>query len=378
MLLSIVIPTKDRYKYLFKLITLLDSYEMNDVELVIEDNTFDNSEYLSFIDKHQFKIPIVYQNEKKPLAMRYNIDNAISHSHGKYVCLLGDDDAVTPLIVDCVKWMEAHNIDSVRQEFEITYKWPAYKDEDNIYLKGGTLSYHPFTHTHRQILIEDAVNEVVQNGFVGLGNTSCVYQGIVSREMLDKLYSIGGCYMPGPSPDMANAMALSHVVKTHYVIDSPVIISGGSEYQGGRSKEIKSWVQPLSVVPYISEEDKKLWDKRIPHFWSDATVWPESGIKGLEYVNQYEKIDKIDFDMIRTRALIRGKEYKSEILKQSDSPLRVLTGYYKYRCRRILSKLKHFIVPGRFYKQNNVVFQYGLNDIMRVKEYFEDKKMLYF
>ena len=48
-LLSIIIPTKDRYKYLKILISLIDSYNLSELELIIQDNTSDNTEILKFL-----------------------------------------------------------------------------------------------------------------------------------------------------------------------------------------------------------------------------------------------------------------------------------------------------------------------------------------
>ena len=50
-LISVVIPTKDRYKYLKKLISLIDSYNLNEFELILQDNTFDNSEIVHFLSQ---------------------------------------------------------------------------------------------------------------------------------------------------------------------------------------------------------------------------------------------------------------------------------------------------------------------------------------
>ncbi len=353
-LLSIVIPTKDRYKYLFQLIPLIDSYKLKRVELVIEDNSSVNLEYVKFMDAHVFSIPIVYNNCKKQLPVRYNIDNAILHSRGKYVCVIGDDDAVTPLIIDCVTWMEKNNIESVRQKHEITYKWPAYKDERYNISAGGYLKFFSFTSVHDCIVPKDAAIDVIKGGFRGLGNCPCVYQGIVRRDILFELYKIGETFTPGPSPDMANAMALSYVVKKHYVIDAPVIISGGSEFQGGKNAKIKSWVQPLSNILFISEQDKSNWDSRIPYFWSETTVWPESGIKGLEYVGKGDNLDYCDFDMILARSLFRAPDYRKHILSKSPSKRKVLLLYYMLQIREILAKFKRFLLKRRIIKQMNL------------------------
>ena len=44
--LSIVVPTKNRYKYLYHLIDLVGDLDTNLVELVIQDNSTDNTEII--------------------------------------------------------------------------------------------------------------------------------------------------------------------------------------------------------------------------------------------------------------------------------------------------------------------------------------------
>ena len=51
MLLSIIIPTKDRYHYLKECITTVLSVNTDDFELIIQDNTADNSEIRDFCEE---------------------------------------------------------------------------------------------------------------------------------------------------------------------------------------------------------------------------------------------------------------------------------------------------------------------------------------
>jgi glycosyltransferase involved in cell wall biosynthesis len=360
--LSIIIPTKDRYKYLLPLLQLIDSYQLKNTEIVVEDNSADNSEYLKFTEAVKFATPVVYNHTPQQIAIALNVDNAVKHSSGEYLCMIGDDDAVTPLISDCLDWMEKNNVDSIRQKCELTYKWPTYSDNKGINL-GATLTYEKITKDFVKVDLDKAVKGVVASGIMSLGRMPCLYQGIVKRKCLDSLYQIGGTYAPGPSPDMANAMALSFVVKSHYVIDMPVIVSGGSEYQGGRSKKIKSWVQPLENVPFISDEAKRKWDKRIPYFWCGHTVWPESGIKGLQYVGQEKYLENLDWDRLLARCMMRSFQRRNEILSRTLNKSKVRLLYAKLYCRQQLAQVKHLIWRKFDLKSKNTVKKTSVNDI---------------
>lgn len=341
--LSIIIPTKDRYKYLLPLIKMLDGFGFKHTELVIEDNSADNEECKRFIIENAFSIPIVYNQNTFQIPICQNIDNAIKHSNGEYVCVIGDDDAVTPLIEDYVDWMRKNGVDSVRQKSELTYKWPSFTD-DGGHAQGAVLTYQTVGDYNHDVDTVEAVKAVIDSGIMTLGNMPCVYQGIVKRTTLDKLYDIGGTFFPGPSPDMGNAMSLCFVVEKHYATEIPLIISGGSEFQGGKNAKIKKWVQPLENVPFISAEAKSKWDKRIPYFWCGHTVWPESGIKGLEYVGKQSYLDAMDFDLLLSKCLYRGFEYRKDILARTSNKTRVILLFIKFYIREDLAMLKRSLM----------------------------------
>lgn len=368
--LSIVIPEKDRYKYLLPLVKLIDSFNLPDTEIVIDDNSDDNRPWIDFIDKNEINTPIVYNYVKNQISVRQNYENGIRHSNGDYLCFLGDDDAVMPNILECALWMKRNGIDSLRQKYEITYKWPSYSDIQKEGMLGATLSYNRCNSSVEVVDAKKAAKDVVVSGFSSLGHCPCFYHGIVARKTLDKLYEIGGSYIPGPSPDMANALALSFVVEKFCITDIPFVISGGSEYQGGRSAKVKSWTQPLSKVPFISEADKKAWDKRLPYIWCGPTVWPESGIKGLEYVGQESLEEMIDFDELIARVLPRVKgEDRQMVLNKAVNRRRVYIKYYKKRIRNILSAVKAKLVVWGVITINSS--RVTINNIMSISEAIE-------
>lgn len=366
-LLSIVIPTKERYKYLLPLVQLIDSFNLPDTEIVIDDNSDDNSPWQKFVVETSINTPVVYNYVHGQISVRHNYENGIKHANGEYLCFLGDDDSVMPNILECVKWMKKNDIECLRQKTEITYKWPTYNDSQKNGVVGATLSYDKCTSVVEELDAKQAVIDVIKSGFSSLGHCPCFYHGIVARRTLDKLYEIGGSYIPGPSPDMANAIALSFVVEKFCITDIPFVISGGSEYQGGRSAKVKTWTQPLSNIPFISDSDKKAWDKRLPYIWCGPTVWPESGIKGLEYVGQESLESLIDFDELIARILPRvyGKD-RVEVINKARNKNRVYYKYYKKEIRKVLSRVKSVFIKLGLMK--NVSTRITVHNIMSIAE----------
>lgn len=111
-LLSIVVPTKNRYLYLKYLIQLVDNLHTDEVELVIQDNSDDNSEFLDYLNEKNYSF-IRYSYIKGQIPMSENSDRAILNSKGEYVCFLGDDDGFTKFLIEGVRWMKTEGIDAV-------------------------------------------------------------------------------------------------------------------------------------------------------------------------------------------------------------------------------------------------------------------------
>ena len=124
-LLSIVVPTKDRYEYLEQLVDLIISFKSPEIEVIIQDNTNENSRILNFLESRD-TTNIKYFHTAEQISISLNSDKAILNSSGKYVCFIGDDDGVTRYVIDSVKWMEAKGIGILRSEYAI-HKWPSYR-----------------------------------------------------------------------------------------------------------------------------------------------------------------------------------------------------------------------------------------------------------
>ena len=195
-LLSIVVPTKDRYKYLKQLIIFIDGFATEGLELVIQDNTFDNSEIVEFLRLNE-RSHLKYFHNKEQLSMSLNGDLAIDHSTGEYVCFIGDDDGVLPNIIDCVKWMKNNGIEALRPAVTI-YNWPDFLDFSKNNLSGA-LFYDNFSYDLEKIDSIKSLQKLANHGFTHIYTIPKVYQGIVKRTCLDEIYKIGGTFSPGPS-----------------------------------------------------------------------------------------------------------------------------------------------------------------------------------
>lgn len=300
-LLSIVVPTKDRYFYLKHLIQLIHSFNSNEIELVIQDNTADNTEILEFIDALDFS-NLRYYHTHEPISVSENSSRAIRNSSGEYICFIGDDDGVTRHIVDCVMWMQQENIDVVKSEFAL-YKWPSFPDGRHMKLS-STLALSNYTFHYEICNLEESLVKLIRDGFSTLNYMPKVYNGIVKRTALEAVYKKTGTYFPGPSPDMANAVALCFTCKRYAFVDFPIIIGGQSVHVGGGARTIKGGYLPLNEVPFLPSNSAETWEDFLPKIWCVETVWPESGIKGLKAMGQMKYVEMIDVDYLLSRFIV--------------------------------------------------------------------------
>jgi len=307
-LLSIVVPTKDRYFYLKHLIQLVKGFNSKEIELVIQDNTKDNIELLDYLKDNSWD-GLKYSHIAEQMPVADNSSLAISNSSGKYVCVIGDDDGVLPKIVDVVSYMETNGIDALVSS-SVLYDWPDFTDS-SIYQLSSTVQ---FTEGKGSFFVVKPMKELqkcIKSGIRDICQLPKVYQGIVSRSLLDKVFERTGTFFPGGSPDMANAVSLALLNPKMFFYDSPLIISGQCRTVGGGERLRKrSELLKITEVPFLPHNIAKTWDDRLPRYWCADTIWPQSAISAFKAMN--EELPTINFNQIMAIFLFDHPSYYNE------------------------------------------------------------------
>ncbi len=299
-LLSVVVPTKNRYIYLKELVKLVNSFNDADLELVIQDNSDCNEEILDFLltIKNE-NIRYFYSSEK--LAATENADKGILNSTGEYVCFIGDDDGVMRWITKVVRYMKNNGIDSLIAN-KPQYSWPDIKSA--LIDSSSTLIIQKTSENLKEINCINELRYVERQGFLTMGMLPRVYHGIVSRETMDKLYKQTGTFFPGPCPDMSNAVGLSFLVKKHVYVNYPVVISGAGYNSAagmGARHQHSGKISEVSFLPKNTEEE---WESSLPKYWLGQTIWPNTAIKALRNTNHEDHIANINFSYIYSAMIV--------------------------------------------------------------------------
>ena len=323
-LISIVVPTKDRYEYLKPLILLVKGFNSDEIELVIQDNTADNGEIVKFISELNYP-QLKYFHSPEQISVSYNSDLAILNSTGKYICLIGDDDGVSAHIVSAAKWMDKMEIDVLKTAF-CTYKWPSF-NFSRLANFSSVLMISYYDKNYRKIDPIPNLKKMLRTGGNKFRYLPKVYHGIARRSTLDKIYLIGGTYFPGASPDVANAVALSFVAENFVFLNFPVVIPGNSNRTGGDVQKYKGLCAPVSDIPFLPKNTLENWEKFIPKIWSCETIIPESACKSLIYMGKGDFIQKYLNKEKMIADFVAGHFNLKELAIQISSNIFILYAY---------------------------------------------------
>ena len=294
-MISIIIPVYNAQKYIGHCIESILEQSYGQFEIIIVDDGSEDSslQICSEFSKHDKRIRIIHtENSGVSHARNIGLDNA----NGEYVCFIGDDDGVTSHILSCVFWMKQNNIDALMSS-QTVYYWGDY----NKNISGDfsqTLLYKKYSQrVYRRDPLQ-ALDNIMKQGFQTRGDIPLVYTGIIKRSVLDQIYSKGQTFFPGPSPDMANGVALCFLVHNFVYIDFPIVITGTSKMTGGGIHKLKGRIANIEDVPFIDRDVKNKWERRIPPIWAGRFAWPEAGIKSLRYMGHEELIAKVNYELM--------------------------------------------------------------------------------
>ncbi len=290
-LLSILIPTKNRYRTLFVVIeSILKNVNSSEIEVIIQDNSDDNKEALDFI-KSINDSRLVYDYIKDHIPISDNTCKAIENSSGKYLCFIGDDDFVNPNILEFVKILDKKEGKALI--YDPGYYWwdsvlfaktDYYHDNKKMWIPEKTAS--EFKLMNSELELETAKKK----GMLSYYNLPRFYHGIVRKDVLVEFKKMSGSFLIGSCPDISFAVTLSCLVKEYYHVRMPLTIFGACKNSGGGLTASRQHYKKLEEAEFLRKETIFSWNEKIPKIWSQKSIYPQTAYEVLKFF-------KKDFDI---------------------------------------------------------------------------------
>lgn len=342
--LSIIVPTKNRYKFIKSIVEKFveEFHDSDEVELVIQDNSDDNTEIIDFLKNYKAE-PIVYHYTEGNIDVSTNFSIAVEVSSGKYISMLGDDDGFTKYILPITKYLNSNGIESAIFN-KAHYKWPdalmALGSQPIFDVHTHALAVHKFDGSVNFIDVNEELRKVLDDGVTRLACLPEVYHGIVSRVSMNKVKKISGAYFPGSSPDMANAISLSLVVGKHVYIDLPVVFSGQNAVSTGGQGMRKQHVGKLKDQPHLSNDIEDKWCPKIPKIWTAQTIYAQSAFEVFKAMDRPDLSERINWCYLYAKFAVDHPDYEYMVKPLLETSM--TNKYISYKAKRKIKMIGRY------------------------------------
>lgn len=314
-LLSIVVPSKNRHNYLKFLVEYFNSIQSDKLELIIHDNSDKESDNNLGSHIHSlYNSRIKYFYSQDDLSVIDNCNLALSKAIGQYVTMIGDDDIFSKHIVEYIEKYKEDSIDAILP-IKSSYVWPDVNPRLYKNKLSGWYSVKSFKYKRTRINVNKELENVLNFGGVEMLNLPRIYHGIIRRDILEKIYIETNSYFPGPSPDMANAIAICQYIVTYEMIDVPLIISGHSLLSTGGQGAQGQHYGEISKIRHLPKDTAANWNEDVPFYWSGSTIYAESVIQALKRTNRIDLIKKFNFEYLIANCFVFDTNFKDRIEK---------------------------------------------------------------
>lgn len=343
-LLSVVIPTYNRYQYLLPAIDSLRRIKDDRLEIVIQDNTVENGAILQYLNNNQDD-RIKYYHISEHISMTENCEQGVANSLGKYVCLIGDDDTVCESMLGATEYCLKHDVDAAMFTFP-GFNWPdmtfeaGMAEEPNLFyelkIDGSVSELDAMSILLEAIHSADGLPKKMPRA----------YHGLVSRKCLDRVKEACGVFFPGPSPDIANSAAVSIVAKKCIYISDYLMVSGYGYNSARGEGNRKQHYGRISEKPWLPKDVEDKWYDDVPKIFSGETIYAQSLLQSLHAMGRHDLAEEYNYPCLYAMFLAHHRDafgyMISFCLKKPKRILWMLRGIIeRFKIRKdILSKPK--------------------------------------
>jgi hypothetical protein len=287
MLLSIVVPTKNRPATLYYAVQAALAHPSDDLEIVVQDCSDDNRTHdvlEPFADQPRLR----YEKSAGAPSMTENWNLAFERVRGDYSIVLGDDDAVGTEIVNAARWARAHHVDAIADD-RVAYFWPDYQLKE----VAGTARLGRATGQMTWPNVHETLESVLRQYPIDPQRLPHIYHGLVRTQLMHEIKRRTGRFFDSLAPDYYSTVALSCIAKRFVRASYPVCVSGASaQANAGRVHDGKDH---LHAREYRQQPD---WPRYVPPVYCMITAITASTIQALEAMDRADLVATLDFSSL--------------------------------------------------------------------------------
>lgn len=265
---------------------------------------------------------LVYNFSPTPLSMTENFDQGVSLASGEYVCLIGDDDGVSPQIVEAAQWAKANDIDALVPEQRAHYGWPDLRQRYHGAAKAGVLELWPFSGGAKLVDPEQELRKCAKHAAQQFAYLPRVYYGLVRRTCMQELRRQTGTYFPGVSPDLAAAAGVASFVHSVCIVDYPLFVPGSSAGSNAGLSSLKKHVGRLEDQSQLPKRYVQNWSALVPKFYSVQTIWAEALVTTLRLTQRTDVVSDFNVPLLHAMCVVFNPRYSWLVLSNLIRALR--------------------------------------------------------
>lgn len=231
MLISVIIPTRDRAEVLKYSLASCVRIADRDLEIIVSDNASvdDTADVVAKFQDRRLR----YICTPQRCSMRQNFEFAVGHASGDYIFTLGDDDALLPNQFPYLRsLLERYAPDTLTSSI-VRYAWPSPEAANN----GGRLKLRfKSLYGDTTMLSGEYLREGLErDGAVFTRHLPRIYGGASSRRVIEELKKKTGQLFMASWPDYYFSFASPSVIERHLVVNHPFFLGGSSPKSNGAS-----------------------------------------------------------------------------------------------------------------------------------------------
>lgn len=308
--LSIILPTKNRSHYAVSTIRGILAWQADDFELVVQDNGDDDLAGQLGSDPR-----LRYHHCSTPLDMEANFTQGVLNSRGEYVALIGDDDGVTEEAVEVARWGSVRGFQAVFASGLAQFLWPDVVSPLYGRRFSGVLRIAPFDNRISYPDGESEIRKCVKSAGSNFHSLPRVYFGIVRRDCLDVVREKCGRFFPGPTPDLAGAIAVAAIAERIVEVNYPIFVHGTGRRSVGGLGVAKRHIGRLEDWPHLPQWSVKGWSSWVPRLFLGQTIWAEDVVQATRAAGRGDLLREFNIPLLHALCLCSHPAHSPEIME---------------------------------------------------------------